>query len=234
MAIWSILCITTSIMLMVVLFNRKIPLIMARTVWSPGILFISGVKIKLKGLDNIHLNDGTPKIVISNHQSFLDIPVITRVIPLNLYWTAKIEIKRMPFIGWYMMATGMIFIDRSNRERAIQSMHKAADLIKNGKDVFIFPEGRRSMDGSEVPFKKGAFYLAIESGSDIIPVHIKGTEEVWSKKSLKISPGSVSVRIGEPIASKDYTESEVDVLTKKAQSAVKGLKNSTEQPVPVS
>jgi 1-acyl-sn-glycerol-3-phosphate acyltransferase len=163
--------------------------------WAPGILWFCGVKLVVSGLE--HIASGEAFIFVSNHLSFLDIPVLFKVIPVNLHFVAKSEIKRMPFVGWYMWATGMIFIDRQNRERAIQSLKKAGRLIKKGKNVIMFPEGTRSRDGSVQEFKKGPFVLAAEAELRIIPVAISGPEKIVPPGTLKLKPGIVHVHLGE-------------------------------------
>ena len=220
MALWSLICIVVSIVLMVITFKRNLPLIMARTIWSPLILWFAGARLTVTGKGHAQSPDGLPAIVVSNHTSFLDIPIICRSVPLNLHFTAKSQVKRMPLFGLYMMATGMIFIDRSNRAKAIQSINKAATLIQQGKDVLIYPEGRRSTTGVVGPFKKGAFHLAIKSGADIIPVAIHGAGSIWPKSSTKLFPGQVLVQIGKRITSSDYSEQVVNAFADKTRNAV--------------
>ena len=164
--IWTALLITLSMVAMLVSFNRKLPVWMARTMWSPGILRICGVQLDVQGRD--HIDNKESYVFVSNHLSFLDIPILFRIIPVNLYFVAKEEIKRMPFVGWYMWATGMIFIDRTNREKAFQSLKRAGKLIKKGKNVIMFPEGTRSKNSQVSQFKKGPFVLASESELSVI------------------------------------------------------------------
>ena len=205
MGLWSIVCISSSLLLMAVTFNRKLPLVMARTIWAPGILWICGVKLSIQGTSNI--NNAAPLIFVSNHQSYMDIPCLFKAIPQNLYFTAKQQLKKLPFVGWYMSLTGMIFIDRSNKQKAASSINKAGELIKRGRNILIFPEGRRSMNGAIGSFQKGAFHLALKSNASIIPVAISGTANVWYKKRFRLIPGKVSVSIGNPIPSNGYSGS---------------------------
>jgi len=127
----------------------------------------------------------------------------------------------MPFFGLYMMATGMIFIDRSNTKKAIKSMKRAAELIKTGKNVIIFPEGKRSLDDKTGIFKKGAFRLAVDSGADIVPVAINGTDKIWSKKNLKLHPGHVRLAIGNLVPTKEVTD--IVLLTNSVRDKVVSL-----------
>ena len=195
---------------------------MARTIWSPGILWFAGARLKVVGKE--HLKDlPRPVIVVSNHSSFIDIPVICRSIPINLHFTAKSQIKRMPFVGLYMMATGMIFIDRSNRQKAIQSINKASTLIREGKNVLIYPEGRRSTNGQIGMFKKGAFHLAIKSDADVVPVAISGAGKLWPKSSSRLYPGSITVQIGKPLPSSQYNEATVETYASTTREEVNHL-----------
>jgi len=225
MTVWSMICISLSIVFMIIFFSRQIPLVIARTIWSPVLLWLAGAKLEVTGRENINKNLPRPIVVVSNHISFLDIPCICRAIPFNLFWTAKSQIKRMPFFGIYMMATGMIFIDRSNKQKTIISINKAIHLIKNGKNVFIFPEGRRSVDGKTGVFKKGAFLLAVKSGADVVPVAIMDTDKVWAKKNFRLHPGKIKVAIGTPIPTASYDETSIPELTKKVRERVIALRN---------
>ena len=225
MTVWSMICISLSIVFMIIFFSRQIPLVIARTIWSPVLLWLAGAKLEVTGRENINKNLPRPIVVVSNHISFLDIPCICRAITFNLFWTAKSQIKRMPFFGIYMMATGMIFIDRSNKQKTIISINKAIQLIKNGKNVFIFPEGRRSVDGKTGVFKKGAFLLAVKSGADVVPVAIMDTDKVWAKKNFRLHPGKIKVAIGTPIPTASYDETSIPELTKKVRERVIALRN---------
>lgn len=182
--------------MLILTFNQKVPIMMARTMWAPGILWFCGVSLVVSGLE--HIKSDESYIFVSNHLSFLDIPLLFRVIPVNLHFVAKKEVKRMPFVGWYMWATGMIFIDRQNREKAVQSLKRAGKLIKKGKNVIMFPEGTRSKDGRVCEFKKGPFVLASEADLSVIPVAISGAEKIVPPFTLKLKPGTVHVDLGVP------------------------------------
>ena len=125
----------------------------------------------------------------------------------------------------------MIFIDRSNRKKAIQSINEAAILIREGKNVLMYPEGRRSPDGKIKPFKKGAFHLAIKSGADIVPVAIEGAAGVWPKNNNKITPGRIKATIGPRISPAKFTESTVNEFAEVAQSEVERMLGHQTQPV---
>jgi 1-acyl-sn-glycerol-3-phosphate acyltransferase len=144
-------------------------------------------------------------------------------VPFNIHFAAKKELKKMPFVGWYMMLTKMIFIDRSNRNKAYESLKKAGELIRKGKSVITFPEGTRAGGESITLFKQGSFQLALEAQVPIIPVRIKGAEKVWPAQSMKFIPGEVKIIYGEPILPATYKNMEVKELANFVQTKVEEL-----------
>ncbi len=193
---------------------------MARTMFAPGILWGCGVRLEVHGKEN--LEAGVPYVFASNHLSYLDIPVLFRAIPHNLHFVAKKQIKSVPFIGWYMMATGMIFVDRSDRSKAKASMQKAAQLISKGKDVLMFPEGTRSRNGAVNNFKKGAFILAQNAKVAAVPVALTGTDHVLQAGKILFRPGLVRVQIGEPMK---YDHEDFQVFATACKKRVEELKD---------
>jgi len=219
MVIWSMLCISTSLIVLLLTFSKKTPLIMARTVWSPVILWLAKTKTEFNGLE--HIDKNKTYIVVCNHLSYLDIPTLFRVLPLNLHFIGKHQLKKAPFIGWYMRATGMIFINRENTRAASKSLDEAALLIKNGKTVLIFPEGTVSETKIIKKFKKGGFSLAQKSGVDILPVSLKGTSDIWpTNTNTKFNRGTVKINIGQPIS---VGQIDINDLTKSTQKVVEEL-----------
>ncbi len=177
---------------------------MARTFWSPVILYFGGVKLKVEGLENVDFSK--PHIFVANHQSFIDIPCIFNALPINLYFVGKNELKKMPFIGWYMAGMRMIFIDRSNRKKSAESLANAGKLIHDGKNVIMFPEGTRSENGELGTFKKGTFVLAANAKVDIVPMYLDNAHLVWPAKTWKIKGGKITLKVGKPISTKELTE----------------------------
>jgi 1-acyl-sn-glycerol-3-phosphate acyltransferase len=205
MIIWSILCITTSILVRICTFSTHLGVAMARTVWAPVILWLAGIRLTIKGLENIPSRKQS-YIVVSNHQSVIDIPILFYVLPFNVYFVAKKEIAKVPFIGWYMYMMGMIFIDRSSREKALNSMINAGTLIREGKSVMTFPEGTRSLDEKIGVFKAGTFVMAEKAGVDILPVKISGAGKIWPSGGFTIKAGDVTVSIGKPVSTTDLND----------------------------
>lgn len=206
-ALWSIFAINLSLFLKVITGIKPLPLRMARNFWSPVILACAGGKLKVKGIENV---DPTKSyLVVSNHQSFLDIAALFRAIPVNLHFIGKEELKKMPFIGWFMKSMGMVFVDRSDRRKSLISLKKAAELIQGGKSVLIFPEGTRSKTGEIRMFKKGGFFIAQQSDVNLLPVNISGANKVWPYKGINFKPGVVTLTVGESFK---YSDLEVNDL----------------------
>ena len=208
---------TFSLMLITPLFipftlNRQFPLIVARTVFAPVLMKIAGIKLTVTGKENVPKNE--PVIFIANHCSHLDIGCLCAALPVNLHFMGKKELIFTPVVGWYMFVAGHIFIDRSNKKKAILSIAKAAKKISEGKSVVIFPEGTRSKSGKLGVLKKGAFHLALQANVKIVPVTINGTFNVWKSGAFKITPGNVSVIIGKPINQTQYSKATIANFTK--------------------
>jgi 1-acyl-sn-glycerol-3-phosphate acyltransferase len=170
--------------------------------WSRLILRTAGVRVEASGLGNVD-----PKgtyVYLSNHQSNLDVLSVITTIPTPFRFVAKQFLFYIPIFGQAMWLMGMIPIDRARRGRAIRSLEKAAARIRGGMPVFFFPEGTRSRDGRLLPFKKGAFVIAVRAGVPVIPVVVSGTAALLPKGSILLRSGTVSVHYGEPIPTAGY------------------------------
>ncbi|MCP5463980.1 MAG: 1-acyl-sn-glycerol-3-phosphate acyltransferase [Deltaproteobacteria bacterium] len=211
---WTMLTITLALAVLGLTLNRKIALLMANKIWAPGVLFITGTRLQVEGLENINFK--TPHIFVMHHQSTLDIPAAFTALPVPLHFIAKKELRAVPFLGWYIWAMGMIFIDRKNHDKAVASLNHAADMIRNGKNVIAYPEGTRSDKGDVRPFKKGVFVLAIQSQTPVVPIAISGSKNVMPKNSFRMRPGLVKIKIGTPIVTKNMQSTDRDDLMSKA------------------
>ena len=135
-------------------------------IWAKGILFASRIRVNVKGLTNI--DPSQSYVYMSNHQSNFDIPVLLAQLPVQFRWLAKAELFKIPLFGRAMRGAGYVKIDRFNRESAFKSIDEAAEKMKNGVSVMIFPEGTRSRDGRIRPFKKGGFVMAVDAGVPLV------------------------------------------------------------------
>jgi len=208
-AIWSILCITTATLVYLVSFQKNVMLFLAKNLWARPMLIFVGSRVVVHGKEK--LTKGQHYLIMANHASYADIPALFRALPFYLHFIAKMELKKVPFLGWYMGLSGMIFIDRQNKVKSKQSIDAAAELIKKGKSVVIYPEGTTSQDGKIHRFKKGGLHLALASESVILPVRIKGTFKAWPNNSnFKLRGGKIDVFIGNPIPFEDYKNRDHD------------------------
>jgi len=200
-----------TVAIIVALFSRdgNAPHLVARA-WARSILFVSGIHVHVNGLKN--LNVGGSCILMPNHQSNFDIPVLLGCLPIQFRWLAKAELFKIPIFGRGMRGCGYISIDRSNRKSAFQSLAEAAAKIRNGVSVLIFPEGTRSRDGKILPFKKGGFVLSVDAGVPIVPIVIFNTWSIMPKGRLRIRTQSVQMDILAPIPTSGYTRKTKDDL----------------------
>lgn len=162
-------------------------------------------------------------VVVSNHQSQADPFLISRL-PWEMKWLGKKVLFQIPVIGWSMVLAGDISLNRGNRDSAKDAMARCATYLQRGMPVMIFPEGTRSKDGQLLPFKAGAFRLAIENQSDILPLAVSGTENALPKGSWKVGRADARVAVGEPISTKGMTLDDLDALSARTRAAIEALR----------
>ncbi len=165
---------------------------------------LGGVKVERRGLEN--LQPGRNYIFLSNHVSNLDPPVLIPAIPGRCSVLVKKELFRIPILGTGMKMADLVPVDRRDREAAIESVKAAIRVLQKGLHMVIFPEGTRSADGRLLPFKKGPFHLAMDSGVPIIPVTLLGTYESWPKHRFALHPGTVTVVFHSPLDPHSFSD----------------------------
>lgn len=176
--------------------------------WAKCILGICGARSKVTGLENVDASRNY--VIVSNHLSLYDSPLLVRYLPLSIRFLGKRELFKIPVMGGYMGRTGHIPIDRSNPRAALTSMAEAARLMRErGSSVLIYPEGTRSMDGQLQEFKDGAALLAIKAGLPVLPVAVRGTEKILPSKGVVIRSSDIELRVGTPIESEGKTRAEL-------------------------
>ena len=168
---------------------------------------LAGIELSIKGEE--HLWSHRPAVFISNHQSNADFFITSKLLRKDTVAIAKKELKFTP-IGPLFMAAGVIFIDRSNREKAIEAMKPAVDALKNGTSIAIFPEGTRSYDYQLGPFKKGAFHLAMQGKVPIVPIVIKNAHDVMPRGSALLRPTVVEVVVKKPIPTVGWNKQNIN------------------------
>ena len=165
---------------------------------------LAGIKVRLVGLDR--LNPAVTYIFMSNHVSNLDPPILVPVIPRRTSVLVKKELFRVPILGRAMRLASLVPVDRSNRDAAVASLRAAADVLAKGIPMTIFVEGTRSFDGRLLPFKKGPFYLAMESGAPVVPVSIVGTHYILPKRRFSIRKGDATVVFHAPLHPQQFSD----------------------------
>jgi 1-acyl-sn-glycerol-3-phosphate acyltransferase len=221
LVVWSVVWITLALLVALLTLNRSAPLAMARRIWAPALIKMTGARYRVEQPPGLDLS--TPHVFVMNHQSMLDIACAFASIPVNLRFVAKDVLKFVPFVGWYMWMTGMIFVDRSKGARALRSLTRAAAQIRAGASILIFPEGTRSRDGEILPFKRGPFALALQAGVPVVPVAIEGSGRVLPAGRFRIRPGEVRLAIGRPIATAGRPRNGRDQLMQEVRDALLAL-----------
>ncbi len=165
--------------------------------WSRMLLWISGVRVQVEGLEKI-APEGS-YVFIANHRSYMDVPVILPHISVQFRFLANRNLFRIPFIGYHLKRAGHMPVDSGNATLSLKSMSEAARVIRErGISILIFPEGGRTK-GELRAFKDGAAYIAIRAGVPAVPIALHGVREVLPMGSVVVSGGEVRMRIGEPI-----------------------------------
>lgn len=165
---------------------------------AKGILAGCGVKVVVEGLEKVDFSRNY--IYVSSHASFFDIPSVLVGIPDQIRIVYKKELEWVPIWGWALkLGKVYIAIDRKKGQDAVQSLETAAEKMRNGASVLLFPEGTRSSDGSLQPFKRGAFNLALKAGVPIVPLAINGSYNIMPRHSWQIKSGTITLVLDRPI-----------------------------------
>lgn len=222
-ALWMILWIFLGTMtiggsaILMALFGIRGPVYVRMTRrWAQIALWSSGSDAVLHGLENV--TPGQPFILVANHVSWFDIFAIAAKLPVDYHFVAKKELEKIPVFGLAWRVAGHISIDRSNRESAARSLRKAGDQMREQKSVVvIFAEGTRSRTGRLLPFKKGAFVLAAETGIPIIPTVVTGSFDIMRPDTFIVRPATIHVYFERPVPSESAT---VDALMTRTRAAM--------------
>jgi len=189
-----------------------------RRAWARWILAVSGVRVSVHGGENLDARQNY--VFCANHLSYLDPPLLLAALPVAVRFVAKKSLFAIPLFGWAMRRSGEVPIDREHARAAARSVSAAAEALRQGRSLAVFPEGGRSRDGRLHPFLRGAFRMAVQAQVPLVPVAIRGSREALRPGSLYIRAGSVSVRIGHPIPTIELSSNEQERLAKKVQQAV--------------
>ena len=181
--------------------------------WAALALRVGGVRVRLHNVER--MQTGEPRVFVSNHVSWFDVWALAAVLP-HAKFLGKAELFRIPIFGRAARAAGMIAIERENRKSAFESYRVAAERIRGGASVAVFPEGTRGRSYALRQFKKGPFVLAVAAGVPIVPTIVHGTLEVMSRDSFRVRSGVVDIHFLEPIDASGLTYDDRNRLSRTA------------------
>lgn len=189
------------VILFIGIFSKKTMAFMAQKVLSLGakiLLFISGTKLTLTGLENIPKDRAV--VIVANHQSYYDIFISIAILKNPAGFLAKKELKKIPILSFWMRISNTVFLDRQNPRKGIEGINRGISNIKNGTSMVIFPEGTRSKDGRLGEFHSGSLRIPNKTNCPIVPLAIKGTRDIFENHFPMIKSCRVSFRYGKPIS----------------------------------
>ena len=187
----------------------KVAFILMQT-WAWLVLKVCGVRVAVRGRENA--TPGQRYVILSNHQSHFDIPALVTSLGVPYRWVIKQELRGIPLFGHALAASRNIFIDRSDGTRAMETIQRGVTQLPEGTGVLFFPEGTRSWTDEMLPFKKGAFIAARDSGLPILPVTVNGSRRLLPKGSAVFHSGTIEVIIHSPIPSAESETGPLDEL----------------------
>ena len=196
-------------------FMRISARVMARTVvWGLP------AKISVEGLEHVPRN--APRLcIVSNHQSLFDIPIVVANIPILMGFIAKAELKKVPFLNFWLYAMGSIMLNRKSPHSAIKAINDGVERIKNGQPICIFPEGTRSRSPEMGTFKPGSLKLAFRSKAVILPVTIRNSYQLLEGTG-KIRPARIYVTVHPPISTAELDSASQKKLAERLQTVIGG------------
>lgn len=178
--------------------------------WARGLLSACGVRLSVEGREKV--DPAQRYVVVSNHQSHLDVPSLMRALPIPVRFVAKRELFKVPIFGQAMRALGEVDVDRRNPADSHRKLIEAQEGIARVYSLLFFAEGHRSPDGRLLPFKRGAVAMALQLGLPLLPVAVTGTNRILRPGWNALRPGPARVEIGDPIQPGENTPAERDRL----------------------
>jgi 1-acyl-sn-glycerol-3-phosphate acyltransferase len=160
-----------------------------------------------------------PYVVVSNHESFADILLISHL-PWEMKWLSKAENFRIPMMGWDMWLAGDIPVQRGEGRSAVRALQRCRDILGGKVSVIIFPEGTRSTTGEMLPFKDGAFRLAIEAGVPVLPLAVAGTATALAKHDWRVGRSTAEVRVLSPVETTGLTSKDAKALRDRVRAII--------------
>ena len=188
--------------------------------WAQSGLAMNGSTINVTGIENVPATGGV--LFIANHQSNFDIPILIGHVPRDKGFIAKVELLKVPSFGRWMKYIGCVFIDRADARQSLTAMNQAAERLKEGHSLVVFPEGTRSADGKVGPFKPGSLKIAMKAKVPIVPVSIKGSKNIMPKGTSLIKSATVEVIISPPLILDEIAEKDSNDIAEKVRNIIIG------------
>ncbi len=186
--------------------------------WAQSGLSMNGSSIQLIGIENVPTSGGV--LFVANHQSNFDIPILIAHVPRDKGFIAKLELLKVPSFGRWMKYIGCVFIDRKDPRQSLKDINDAAERLKSGHSLVIFPEGTRSADGTVAPFRAGGLKLALKAKVPVVPVTISGSKNIMPKGTSLIKSASVKVIISPPLVPDEFTKMDSTQISEKVRNII--------------
>lgn len=219
-ALWTFIMSIVIVFVAGVIRHRRVVDFFINFGWSHPLLLMSGVKVERRGAENVSTT-GKGCLLLFNHSSHFDIPVLYAYFPRSFRFGAKIELFKIPIFGWAMKLCGVLPIDRRNRNKVMKIYQEAITRVDNGECFALAPEGTRQPEPKLGSFKRGPFEFAINAGMDIVPVVLAGTYSVLPRSAVWVNQGrwtrQVIMQILPRIPAAEYTLEQVDQLLQRVR-----------------
>lgn len=186
--------------------------------WGRGLLRAVPARLRIVGERDFDRRQ--PYIVVSNHLSLMDIPILYGWLDLDLKWVMKKELRKVPMIGGGCAMLGHIFLDRGNHQAAVEELQQVKDRLLPGTSILFFPEGTRSRSGELQAFKLGAFRMARDIDLPILPITLKGADRILPPDNIQLRPGTATMIIHPPIPVAEVRANEPEALRDRARAII--------------
>ncbi len=185
--------------------------------WGRAFVRVGGWTVTTKGVENLPAEGA---ILVANHQSLVDIPLLVAAFDREVRFLAKAELGRIPVFGPAMRAAGNLFVDREDPRDAVRVIREAGGAMRRGEMIVIFPEGTRSADGSIGEFKPGAFFIARKTGAPLVPVYVGGSAAALPKGTLVTRPAALVARVLPPVAGRGAAPLSLEEMAAEARGRI--------------
>jgi 1-acyl-sn-glycerol-3-phosphate acyltransferase len=189
--------------------------------WARTLLRAAGIDLRTERMETVDREQRY--VLVANHYSYFDIPAIIAAVPQPIRFMAKVSLFKIPIFGWALGRAGFIPIDRKNRRTAVKSFDLAAQRIRKGNTIVVFPEEGRSRNREMRPFQRGGFLLAMKSELPILPMAIDGTYDVFRVAAKQITPGRVTIKVGQPISTVGRSVREKEQLAEESRAQIEKM-----------